>query len=172
MQPYRKTSTELRTRAVVLMEMGVSCREVSRQLNVYVKTVYGIKKRLGGTGSVADRPRSGRPKKTSVRQDRALVRYSLSDRRLTSPELRQRMESELGVTVSSSTIRKRLNSAGIRGCVAVKKPLLRPANIKSRLVFVRRHKNWTVQQWDTVVRRECFLAFLWGKVGYCAEEGW
>ena len=95
MPPYRKTSTELRTRAVVLMEMGVSCREVSRQLKVNVKTVYGIKKRLGETGSVANRPRSGRPNKTSVRQDRALVRYSLSDRRLTSPELRQRIESEL-----------------------------------------------------------------------------
>ena len=100
---------------------------------------------------MADRPRSGRPKKTWVRQDRALVRYSLSDLRLTSPELRQRMESELGVTVSSSTIRKRLNSAGLRGCVAVKKPLLRPANIKSQLEFARRHKNWTVQQWDEVL---------------------
>ena len=116
-----------------------------------VETVYCIKKRLGETGSVADRPRSGRPKKTSVREDRALVRYSLSDRRLTSPELRQRMELELGVTISSSTIRKRLNSNGLRGCVAVKKPLLRPANVNGRLEFARRHKNWTVQQWDTVL---------------------
>ena len=151
MPPYRKTSTELQTRAVVLMEMGVSCREVSRQLKVNVKTIYNIKKRVGESGSVADRPQSGRPKKTSVRQDRALVRYSLSDRRLTSPELRQRMEAELGVTVSSSAIKKRLNSAGLRGCVAVKKPLLRPAKIKSRLEFARRHKHWTVQQWDKVL---------------------
>ena len=95
MSPYKINTIELRTRAMVLVEMWVSCREVSRQLKVKVKTVYGIKKRLGETGSVADRPRSGRPKKTSVRQDRALVRYSLSDRHLTSPELRQRMESEL-----------------------------------------------------------------------------
>ena len=79
----------------MLVEMGVNCRKVSRQLKVNVKTVYDIKKRLGETGSVADIPRSGRPNKTSVRQDRALVPYSLSDRRLTSPELRQRMESEL-----------------------------------------------------------------------------
>ena len=79
----------------MLMEMGVSCREVSRQLKVNLKTVYGIKKCLGEIGLAADRPRSGRPNKTSVRQDRALDRYSLSDRRLTSPELRQRMESEL-----------------------------------------------------------------------------
>ena len=77
------------------MEMGVSCLEGSRQLKVNLKTVYGIKKCLGEIGLAADIPRSGRPNKTSVRQDQALVRYSLSDRRLTSPELRQRMESEL-----------------------------------------------------------------------------
>ena len=76
------------------------------------------------------------------------------------------------MTVSSSTIRKRLNSAGIHGCVALKKPLLQPANIKSWLEFARLHKNWTVQQWDrAVVRRECLSAFMWGKAGYCAEEG-
>ena len=83
----------------MLMEMGVSCREVSRQLKVNVKTAYGIKKRLGEVGSVADIPRSGRPNKTSVRQDRALVRYSLSDRRLTSPKL-----SEDGVRAGSDCI--------------------------------------------------------------------
>ena len=97
MSPYKINTIELRTRAMVLVEMWVSCREVSWQLKVNVKTIYNIKTRLGETGSVADRPRSGRPKKTSVRQDRALVRYSLSDRHLISPELRQRMESWLGV---------------------------------------------------------------------------
>ena len=86
-----------------------------------------------------------------MRQDRALVRYGLSDRRLTSPQLRQKVEAELGVTVSSFTIRKRLNLAGLRGCVAVKKPLLWPANIKGRLEFARSHKNWTVQQWETIL---------------------
>ena len=161
-------AARFRTRAVVLMEIGVSCREVSRQLNVNVKTVYGIKKRLGETGSVPDRA-TERKVKEDVGKTRPGTRPIQPQR---SRELRQRMESELGVTVSSSTIRKRLNSAGLHSCVAVKKPLLRPANIKSRLVFARRHKNWTVQQWDTVVRRECFLAFLWVKVGYCAEEGW
>ena len=66
MPPYRKPSTKLWMRAVVLMEMGVSCREVSRQLKVNLKTIYNIKKRLGETGSVADRPRRGRSKKTLV----------------------------------------------------------------------------------------------------------
>ena len=69
------------------------------------------------------------------------------------------------MTVSSSTVRKRLNSAGLHGCVAVKKPLLRPANIKSWLDFARRHKNWTVQQWETELWSEesAFLLFCGAK---------
>ena len=38
--------------------------------------------------------------------------------------------------------------------MAVKKPLLRPANIKGLLELARRHKNWTVQQWDTELRSD------------------
>ena len=77
------------------------------------------------------------------------------------------------MTVSSSTIRKRLNSAGLHGCVAAKKPLLRPANIESWLDFARRHKKLDSPAVGdrAVVRRECLSAFLWGKAGYCAEEG-
>ena len=75
-----------------------------------------------------------------------------------------RAESE-GVTVSSSTIRKRVNSAGLHGCVAAKKPLLRPANIENWLDFARRHKNWTVQQWETGLWSEesAFLLFCGAK---------
>ena len=45
MQPYRKTSIELRMRGAILMEMGFSCQEVSQQLK---------EKCLGETGSVPD----------------------------------------------------------------------------------------------------------------------
>ena len=128
--------------AVVLLEQGVSCREISRQLNVNVRTIYGIRKWQEETGSVADKQRSGRPTKMTVRQDRALVRLSLSDRRLTSPQLRQKVETDLGVTVCASTIRKRLNTAGLRGWVAVKKPLPRQANVKARLNFACTQRNW------------------------------
>ena len=77
------------------------------------------------------------------------------------------------MTVSSSTIRKRLNSAGLHGCVAVKKPLLRPTNIKSWLEFARRHKKLDSPAVGhrAVVRRECLSDFLCGKAGYFAEEG-
>ena len=84
------------------------------------------------------------------------VCLSLSDRRLTYPQLRQKVETDLGVTVSAYTNRKRLNSAGLRGCVAVKKPLLCEVNVKAHLNFVLKHRNWTVEQWSDESTFELF----------------
>ena len=60
--------------------------------------------------------------KSTIRQDRALVRLSLSNRRLTSFDLCQEWRQSIGVEVSTSTIRKRLLRSGLRGCKAKKKP--------------------------------------------------
>ena len=98
------------------------------------KTVFRLVKKHRETSSVVDKPR---PKVTTEREDRILVRKSLGDRRLTSPELRARMEDEHGVHVSSRTVRGRLFSAGLRGCVTAKKPLLQDPSISKRLAFWR-----------------------------------
>ena len=143
----------------------MSRREVSRQLGLNVKTVCAIVTKHNDTGSVQDLSRSGRPKKTTVRQDRLLVRASLADRRLTSSELRAKLDRDHNVSVSASTVRSRLLKAGLRGCVAAKKPLLRPANVKARLEFARTHRNWTVEQWDEVLWSDesCFQLFCGAK---------
>ena len=57
--PYRKTDMQIHMRAVGLLEQDVSCREISRQLNVNVKTVYGIRKQHEDTVSVADKAHGG-----------------------------------------------------------------------------------------------------------------
>ena len=59
------------------------------QYTVNVKTVHGIRKRHQDTGSMADNHAVGGQKKMTVRQDRALIHLSLSDRRLTSTQLQQ-----------------------------------------------------------------------------------
>ena len=61
----------------------------------------------GLTGQVKDRPRSGRPRKTSVRDDRALVYMS---NRHPMAGLRQHWNA--GVRVSTSTVRRRLKAVG------------------------------------------------------------
>ena len=146
-----KVDAETRTRAVVLVEEGYSYRDVGTRLGISYKTVFRLVKKHRETGSIVDKPRSGRPRATTEREDRILVRKSLGDRRLTSPELRAKMEDDHGVHVSSRTVRSRLFSAGLRGCVAAKKPLLRDPTIRKRLAFAREHRDWTIEQWNSVL---------------------
>ena len=134
-----------------MVEQGMSRREVNRQIGLNVKAMCAIVTKHNDTGSVQDLSRSGRPKKTTVRQDRRLVRASLADRRLTSSELPAKLGRDHNVSVSASTVMSRLLKTGLRGCVAAKKPLLRPANVKAPLEFARTHRNWTVDQWDGVL---------------------
>ena len=49
------------------------------------------------------------------------------------------------------TISRRLKEQGLKGRLAAKKPLLRPANIQKRLRFAREHKHWTVDDWKKVL---------------------
>ena len=58
------------------------------------------------------------------------------------------------VDVSARTVRGRLLSAGLRGCVADKKPFISACNKKKRLPFARNHHNWTVDDWSRVLRSD------------------
>ena len=60
---------------------------------------------------------------STVRQDCLLVRESLQYRRLTVPDLRASW-SESGIKASQTTVRRRLQDVGLKGHIALKKPLL------------------------------------------------
>ncbi len=59
-----------RRNAVQMLLNGRSQSEVARVLNVHRSTVSRLYQRLGQTGTTDDRPRPGRPRVTSRRQDR------------------------------------------------------------------------------------------------------
>ena len=84
MQRNTNVDAETRTRAVVLIEEGYSYRDVGTRLGISHKTVFRLIKKHRETGSTADKPRSGRPKVMTDREDRILVRKSVVDRRLKS----------------------------------------------------------------------------------------
>ena len=76
---------------------------------------------------------------------------SLANRRLSTSDLVVKMKQEQGIDLGERTVRKRLREAGLRGCVAAKKPLLFAVNCKRRLSFACAHKIWTVDDWKTVL---------------------
>ena len=84
------------------------------------------------------------------------------------------MEAEHGVQLASRTDRQRLFKAGLRGCVAAKKPLVRDATVRKPLAFAREHRNWTEAQWESVLWSDesafqlfcgAKRAFVWRRLG-------
>jgi len=57
----------------------------------------------------------------------------------------------IGLPISERTIRRRRSEAGLGSYIAAKKPGLRPENVKERLDWALRYKDWTVEDWKKVI---------------------
>ena len=98
------------------------CHEPEKFENHWSKRqVERIRKCYQETGDVHDRPRSGRPRKTTVRGDSLLVRLSKGRPMSTTSQLQ---EWTPAMPVSSRTVRRPLAHNGLHGRIAAKKPVL------------------------------------------------
>jgi Transposase len=57
----------------------------------------------------------------------------------------------INAPISTTTLRRRRSEAGLGSFVAVEKPGLRPENMKARLAWAQRYKDWTVDDWKRVI---------------------
>ena len=64
-----RLNADSRQRALGNLEAGMDARQVARAFGVHVSTIYRLTDRFLQNNNVVDRPRSGRPRVTSQRQD-------------------------------------------------------------------------------------------------------
>ena len=126
-------------------------REIARKLKISIHAVHYSLKRKEATGSNGDRKRSGRPKTTSPAEDKYIRVSSLRNRCLTCPQITADLNNTREMPVCSSTVRRRLCGAGLMGRVASRKPLLKEKNRKKRLAWAKKHKDWSLEQWQKVL---------------------
>ncbi|GAA6083401.1 syntaxin-binding protein 4-like, partial [Tachysurus ichikawai] len=88
-----------------------STADVADTFNVSQGQVQRIKKRFEETGDVLDKPRSGRPRKTTAREDRLLAQKSKASTFSTAAELHETWSPE--VPVSTRTVCQILSRNGI-----------------------------------------------------------
>ncbi len=138
----RNFSVEVRSTVVTLSEEGYSQRAIAARLKVSLCAVQNILTKKEETGSVRDKPRSGRPKQTSSREDRLLVRLSLNNRRASSKQLKRELQDASGCSVSTGTVRRRLLHAGLKGCIAAKKPMLTAKHWSARFSWAKERRFW------------------------------
>lgn len=147
----RNLSVEEAVRASTSLDEGYSMRHVARVLGRSHSTLSRMVRRFNETGSHLRRPGQGRKRCTTPIDERFLRQSALRNRRTTSTILQNELVAARNVHVSSRTIRRRLNEAGLTSRKPAKKPLLTREHKIQRLRFARNHQNWTINDWKTVL---------------------
>uniref|UniRef100_A0A4W5Q7D4 Transposase Tc1-like domain-containing protein n=1 Tax=Hucho hucho TaxID=62062 RepID=A0A4W5Q7D4_9TELE len=143
------TCKETRAAIIALLKKGFTGKDIAANKIAPKSTIYRIIKNFKESGSIVAKKASGRPRKSSKRQDRLLKLTQLRDLGTTSTELAQEWQ-QAGVSASARTVRRRLLEDGLV-LKAAKKPLLSRKNIRDRLIFCKRYRDWTADDWGKVI---------------------
>lgn len=133
--------------ALTLWKQGLSNRKIGKTVKKSEKAIRNLIIKWKTTGTYQRKKGSGRRRKTTLRQDREIVRTVIKNRRITSSAIK----NNLKLDVTTKTIRNRLKNANIKSRIAVKKPYVTADNVKKRLQWAKDHKDWTSEQWKSVL---------------------
>ena len=143
-----------RARAIGFLEAGWVQTDVAIHFGVSRLTISRLQARLRATGDVADRPRSGRPRVTTRRQDRYIEVQATRSRFVSAHQIQLNIQAAAGPgnqRISTQTIRNRLHRAGLRARRPARRPLLTDVHKAARLQWARGHRHWTRAQWRRVL---------------------
>lgn len=134
---------------VALAKEDLSYSAIAQRVGCSKASVCKTLKLFNETGGMVSRPRSGRPRCTTPRDDFAMVRAIKKQPFMTSADVRAELPS---VNVSLRTIRRRLcDEFQLRSRRAARKPLLNSMQVKKRLQFCQKYKKWTAKEWSRVM---------------------
>ena len=95
--------------------------------------------------------KSGRPRISTLKDDRNLIRLVKKNRTAPSHILANQWKLSNGKTASPSLVRNRLLTYKLAWKVAVKKPRLSEKHIKDRKAFCKMVKSWPLSKWRQVL---------------------
>jgi len=150
MARVRELSVGVRAQVMLLHQMGHSHRQIASQLDISYGGVYRCISRSkdATVTEYKSRKRSGRPRVTSATTDNSIIIMSKRSPRASSAKIQSQLPPEN--RPGKRTIRRRLFDSGLKSCRPAKKPLLSKKNIRDRLVFCRKYRNWSADEWENV----------------------
>lgn len=139
-----RLSQEERSRALGLLDAGFSVRNVARLFNVNHTTISRLR-------SVADMPRSGRPRCLTDADERYVRIASLRDRFRPATSIANEINRLRPTNVSAQTVRNSLH----RACLRARRPEigipLSENHRRLRQEWATRHQRWTMARWRDVL---------------------
>lgn len=146
--PGSRISPTTHAQIKCLNENGLSSREIASKLKLVQSTVVRSLKMQRKTNNFEYKKPSGRPRCTSKTLDDSIILAAKKSPRKSSEAIRVNLPE---ARPSSVTIRRRLIEAGLKSYRPAVKPALSKKNIADRLKFCHKYKNWTVNQWRSVM---------------------
>ena len=132
----------------ILHQEGYSSREIATRLKLVQSTVVRSLKMQQTSGKYEYNKPAGRPSCTSKRLDNSIITAAKRSPRKSSLAIQSGLPLQFR---STSTIRRRLFNAGLKSFRAAKKPSLSVKNMTDRLSFCEKYKDWTREQWKSVI---------------------
>ena len=117
-------------------DVGLNNSGIARRLACSRKKVINANNLFNDTGSLSNKKRKSRKRKTTPREDAA--RIAKLNPFVGAPKIKEKIAQNLKLDLSVSTVKSRLRENKLFGRVARKKPLVSKRNLVSRLKFARR----------------------------------
>ena len=136
--------------------------KISKSGVQYIITNY--KKR----GTTSRKNGSGRPTKSSPRDNHAMKFIALADRKVTLKSMSSTFRTSTGLQISRQTISRRLRDQGIRSYRCKKVPMISKINMKKRLQWVNANQllNWDNIMWSD----ECRFSLVSDRPSRCLRR--
>ncbi|GBN14676.1 Transposable element Tcb2 transposase [Araneus ventricosus] len=176
MSNHQRLEDGMRWRIVQRLEAGQSQVQICREFNLTPSVVCNLWKQFQVIGSIERKAGQGRPRATTATEDRYLSIIARRNRDATASQLSRDLYAATGSRVSRVTVSKRLHKIGLfarRPAVCVP---LTSTNRRVRLAWCREHRDWSMDQWATVLftdesrfslNTDSRRTFIWREPGTC-----
>ena len=128
-----------------MINAGMALAVVARHFNVCKRSIQRLNQRFNATGTVQDRPRSGRPRATTQRLDRAIVNTHVRNPFQSSAETARHFR------LSKHTILRRLRDGGLRAYRPLRGAILTPLHRRNRQIWTQEHVRWSQRRWNRIL---------------------
>lgn len=150
-QKRRETTIEERKIIIDLFKKQKSLREIASIVGKSHSTIQYIIKKYKDEECVANKPRTGRPKKLGIRDGNFIWRKIKADPTTSATSIAKELQEFNGIDVHAETIRRTLRRNNFHARTARRKPFVSEANRKKRLQFAKNYVDKPISFWEKTV---------------------
>lgn len=151
MEKGKEIPLHIKRLIIKLRDEGKSLRQIGKIVDKPHSSIQRVIQNFLDTGSLSARPRCGRPKKLSVREERKIIRKIKVNPKLSASNIAADLNATCNKRICPETVRNVLRTAGYHGRIARRKPYISKINRKKRIEFAKSHLNKSPEFWNKII---------------------